>query len=118
MDFKVTHRTGAHARYADDDNKGFLNLGPFALFNKYRLTSGSWTEIEETDNAHVICLLYNLVSSSRDSDEYQLVFTEVLKLEKKMTNIETTKGNYQVVIHLKDVFGVAEQQEKCTFGLG
>ena len=41
LDFKVTHRAGAHARYADDDHIRLVNLGPIALFNKHRLTSFS-----------------------------------------------------------------------------
>ena len=57
LDFSVTHRAGAHARYADGDEIRLVNLGPIALFNKYRLTSSSGTEIEEIDKAHAICLL-------------------------------------------------------------
>ena len=39
--FNVTYRAGAHARYADGDQIRLVNLGPLALFNKYRLTSSS-----------------------------------------------------------------------------
>ena len=35
-----------------------------------------------------------------------------------MTINETTKGNYNFRIYLKDVFGFAEHQDICTFGLG
>ena len=35
-----------------------------------------------------------------------------------MTNNKTQKGKFQVTIHLKDVFGFAEYQEKATYGLG
>ena len=35
-----------------------------------------------------------------------------------MTNTKTTKGNYLVRIFLKDVFGFAEHQNKCTYGVG
>ena len=57
----VTHRAGAHARYADGDLLGLVKLGPIALFNIYRLTSSSGKEIEERDNAHVICSLHKLI---------------------------------------------------------
>ena len=35
-----------------------------------------------------------------------------------MTNIKTSKGNYQVRIHLKDIFGFAEHPDNSTYGLG
>ena len=83
IDFNVTRRAGAYARYADGEHIRLVNLGPIALFNKYRLTSISGKEIEEKNNAHGVCLMHNLISGSRDSDGYQLVFTEVLRLEKE-----------------------------------
>ena len=74
LDFNVIHRAGAHAQYADGDHIGLVNLGPIALFEKYRLTSCSGKEIEEIDNAHVICLMHKLISSSRDSDDLSIGF--------------------------------------------
>ena len=64
LDFNVTHRAGAHGRYADCDHIVLVNLGPIALFNKYRLTSSSAKEVEEIENAHVICLMHKILSSS------------------------------------------------------
>ena len=84
LDFNVTHRAGANGRYADGDYVGSVDLGSIALFVKYRLTSSSGKEIEEIDNANVICLMYKLISNSRERlTVYQLVFIKVLKLEKK-----------------------------------
>ena len=57
LDFSVTHRAGAQARYADGDHVRIVNLGPIALFNKYRLTSSSGKERKEKDNAS--CYLSN-----------------------------------------------------------
>ena len=37
LEFNVTYRAGAHAQYADGDHGRLVNLGPIALFNKYRL---------------------------------------------------------------------------------
>ena len=36
LDFSVTHRAGTHSRYIDIDHIRLVNLGPIALFNKYR----------------------------------------------------------------------------------
>ena len=41
LDFNVTHRAGAHIRYIDNDCIRLVNLGPIALFIKYRLTRSS-----------------------------------------------------------------------------
>ena len=97
LNFSVTHRAGAHNRYVDDDHIRLFNLRAIALFSKYRLTSSSGKEIEEIDNAHVICLLHKLISSSRDSDDLSIgVHRSIEGRERKLTNNKTTKGIYHV----------------------
>ena len=119
LDFNVTHRVGAHARHADGDRLGLVNLGPIALFNKYRLTSSSGKEIDETDNAHVICLMNKLISSSRDSDDLSNGSHRSKEVrERELSNKKITKGNYDVRVYLKDVFGFAEHHNIFTYGLG
>ena len=119
LDFSVTHRAGGHARYADGDPIRLINLGPMALFDKFRLTSSAVQKIEEIDKAHVICLMYKLISSSRDSDDLSIVFHRSNGVhERELTIIKTTKGNYRVRIYLKDVFSFAEHQDNCNYGLG
>ena len=83
LDFNVTHRAGAHDRHVDNDHIRLVNLDTIALFNKYRLTNSSGEEIEEIDKAHVICLMHKLLPSSRDSDDYQLVSTEIMQFVKE-----------------------------------
>ena len=58
LDFNVTHRAGGHDRYSDRDHTRLVNLDSIALLNKDRLKSSSEKELEEIDNAHVICLMY------------------------------------------------------------
>ena len=67
--FSVTYRAGAHIRYVDGDHIRLGNLGPIALINNNRLTSSSGKELQEINNAHVICLMHKLLSSSRDSED-------------------------------------------------
>ena len=38
--------------------------------------------------------------------------------QRELSNKKTQKGKYHVRIHLKDVFGFAEYQEKATYGRG
>ena len=83
------------------------------------MTSSSGTEVEEIDNAHVICLLYKLISSSRDSVDLSIGFHRSIETRERELNInKTTRGNYHVRNHLKDVFGFAEHQANASYGLG
>ena len=119
LDFNVTNRAGAQARYADGDHIISVNLGSIALFNKYRLTSSDGKEIKEIDNAHVICLMHKLLSSSRDSDDLSIGFHRSIEArEGELTNNKANKGNYHFRIYLKDVFGFPEHKDNCTYGLG
>ena len=119
LDFNLTHRAGAHSRYADGDHIKLLSLGPIALFNKYRLTSCSGEEIEEIDNDHFICLMHKLISGSRNSDDLSISFHRSFEArEGELTINKLTKRNYHVRIYLKDVFVFAEHQDNCTYGLG
>ena len=79
VDFNVEHRAGAQARYADGDHIKLINLGPVALFNKYRITSSPGKEMERIDTAQVICLMYNSISSSRDSDDLSIGFHRIIE---------------------------------------
>ena len=75
-------------------------------------------EIEEIDNAHVICSLHKLISSSRNSDDLSIGFQRSIEArERELTINERTKGNYHVGIYLEDIFGFAEYQDNCTYGL-
>ena len=81
--FNISHRAGTHAPYVDIDRAKLVNLGPIALIDIYRLTSSSRKLIQEIHNAHLACLMYKIISSSKVSDIYQLVSTEAMKLEKE-----------------------------------
>ena len=99
IDFNVTHRAGAPDRYIDKDPIRLVNLGPVALFNKYRITSSSGKEREEIDKAHVICLMHKIISSSREGDHLSVGFHRSNEVgAKELTKNITIKGNYHVRI--------------------
>ena len=119
LDFSVTDRAGAQARYVDNVHIRLVNLGPIALFNRYRWTGSSGKEIEEIDKAHVICLRYKLISSSRENDDFSNgAHRSIEARERELTNNKLTREIYHVRIYLKDVFVFAEHQDNCTYGLG
>ena len=71
------------------------------------------------DNAHLTCLRYELLSSSRDSGGLSIGFHRSIEArEKELTDKKSTKGNYHVIICFKDIFSTAEHQDNCTYGLG
>ena len=89
------------------------------MFNKYSLTGSSGKLTEEINNSQVACLMYKLISSSRDSDDLSSGFHRSNEArERELTNNKTTKGNYHVRICLSDTFGFAEHQDGCIYGLG
>ena len=66
-----------------------------------------------------LCLMHELLSSSKDSDDLTIGFHRSnTTREQELTNNKTTKGSYHVRIYLKDVLGFVEHHDNCTFGLG
>ena len=118
LNFDALH-AGTNNRYADGNDIRLVNLGPIALFSNYKLTTSSGKHLENTDHAHIVSLMYKLLSSSKGSDDLSIGFDRDRgRRQRELTNNKTLKGKYHVRIYLKDVFGFAEYQEKGTFGLG
>ena len=63
--------------------------------------------------------MYKLLTSSRESDYLSIGFDRSRDRRKQeLTNNKKRKGKYHVTIMLKDIFGVAQSQEKLTYGHG
>ena len=74
LNFDVFHAANPDNRYADGDDIRLVNLGPIALFSNYKLISSNGKLIEEINNAHIACLMYKLITSSKDSDDLSIGF--------------------------------------------
>ena len=61
-------------RYIDGDDIRLVNEGPIALSSNYKLQSSSEKHIEEIDHAHIVCLMYKLVTSARNTDDLCIGF--------------------------------------------
>ena len=106
-------------RYVDANDIRLVNLGPIALFSNYKLTTSSGKHLEEISHAHIVSLLYKLLSSSKGCDDLSIGFDRDRNRRKReLTNNKNIKGKYHLRIYLKDIFGFAEYQEKGTYGLG
>ena len=119
LNFDVLHAAAPNNRYADGNDIRLVNLGPIALFSNYKLTTSSGKHLENIDHAHIVSLMYKLLSSSKGSDDLSIGFDrDRARRRNELTNNKNIKGKYHIRIYLKDVFGFAEYQEKGTYGLG
>ena len=117
INFDVLKAT-TNDRYADTDDIRLINLGSIALFSNYKLTTSSGKHLENINHAHIVSLMYKLLSSSRDTDDLSISFDRSRdKRKRELLNNKTQKGKFHLRIYLKDVFGFAEYQETGTFGL-
>ena len=106
-------------RYVDANDIRLVNLGPIALFSNYKLTSSSGKHLEEISHAHIVSLMYNLLTSCKDSDDLSIGFDRNRGRRKnELTDNKTIKGKYHIRIYLKDIFGFVDHQENGTYGLG
>ena len=96
-----------------------VNLGPVALFSNFKLTTYSKKHLENISLAHILSLMYKLLSSSRVSGDLPIGYDRDRgKRKEEITNNKNIKDKYHVRIMPREVFGFAENQEKTTYGLG
>ena len=62
-------QAASNNRYVDTSDIRLVNLGPIALFSNYKLTTSSGKHLEEISHAHIVSLMYKLLTSSKDSDD-------------------------------------------------
>ena len=94
-------------------------MGPVALFSSFILTTSSGEHLEDISHAHLVSLMYKLITSSKDSNDLSIGFDHSRNRRRdELALNKNIKAKYHVKIMLKDVFGFVEHQEKATYGLG
>ena len=89
------------------------------MFSSYKLTTSSGKHLKEINHAHIVSLLYKLLSSSKESDDLSNgVDRSRDRKKRELTNNKNIKSKYHLRIRLRDIFGFAENQETATYGLG
>ena len=73
LNFDVLHAATSN-RYVAGNDIRITNLGPIASFSKYKLTTSSGKHLENIDHAHIVSLMYKLLTSSRGSDDLSIGF--------------------------------------------
>ena len=61
--------------------------------------------------------MHTLISSSKDSDDLSIGLHRSIEAQERGLTKNKTKGIYHVRIYLQDVFGLAQYQENCSYGL-
>ena len=118
LNFDVLH-AATNKRYVDGNDIRLVNLGPISLFSNYKLTTSSGKHLENIDHAHIVSLMYKLLTSIKGSDDLSIGFDrDRNRRQRELTNNKTQRGKYHVRIYLKDVFGFAEYEQKATYGVG
>ena len=118
LNFEVIKKAD-DSRYGNGNYIRLVNLGPIALFSNFELTTSSGKHLEDISYAHLVSLMYKIITSSKNSDDLSIGFDRSsARRRAEMINNKIVKGKHHLRIMLKDVFGFAEHQEKVTYGLG
>ena len=118
LNFDVLH-AASNNRYADNNDIRLVNLGPVALFSNYKLTTRSGKQLEDVSHAHIVSLMYKLITTAQDMNDLSIGFDrDRTRRRNELTNNKYIKGKHHVRIYLKNVFGFVEWQTKGTYGLG
>ena len=118
LNFEIIKRAD-NSRYGNGNDIRLINLGPIALFSKFKLTTSSGKHFEDISHAHLVSLMYKLITSSKDSNDLSIGFDYSRNRRRdELAFNKNIKGNYHLKNLLNDVFGFAEHQDKATYGLG
>ena len=106
-------------RYADGADIWLINLAAIALCSNFKLITSSGKHLDNIDHAHIVSLMYKLLTSSRDSDDLSIgIDRNRDRRKRELTNNKKVKGKYHMRVYLKDLFGFAGHRQKVTYGLG
>ena len=106
-------QAASNNRYVDTSDFRLVNLGPIALFSKYKLTTSSGKHSEEISHAHIVILLYKLSTSSKDIDDLSIGFDRKRgRKRNELSDNKSIKGKYHIRISLKDTFGFPNTKKK------
>ena len=118
LNFEVIKKAD-NSRYGNGNDIKLINLGPIDLFSNFKLTTSSGKHLEDISHAHLVSLIYKLITSSKGSDDLSMGFDRSSsRRREEITTNKNVKGKFHLRIMMKDVFGFAEGQEKATYGLG
>ena len=118
LNFEIIEKTD-NSRFGNGNDIRLINLGSKDLFPIFKLTTSSGKHLEDISRAHIVSLMYNLLTSAKHSDDLSIIFDgDHGRRKDELALNKNIKSKYHLRIMLRDTFGFAEHQEKATFGLG
>ena len=115
LNFEIIKRAD-NSRYRNGNDIRLVNLAPIALFSNFKLTTSSGKHLEVISHAHLVSLIYKIITSSKDSNDFSIGFDRSRNRRKyELAQTKNMKGKYHLRIMLKDVFGFAEHHEKAVY---
>ena len=83
------------------------------------LTTSSWKHLDDISHAHIVCLVYKLITSARDIIYWSIGFDgDWNRRQWELSKNKSERGKYQIKNYLTDIFGSVEHRENATLGLG
>ena len=73
LDFEVIEEAD-NSRYSNGNNIKLVSLGRIALFSNFKLTTSSGKHLEDISHAHLVSLMYKLITSSKKSNDFLIGF--------------------------------------------
>ena len=73
LNFEVIKKAD-DSRYGNGNDIKLVNLGPIALFSNFKLTTSSVKHLEDISHAHLVSLMYKLITSNKGSDDSSIGF--------------------------------------------
>ena len=103
LNFEIIKRAN-NSRYANGNDIRLVNLRPIALFSNFKLASSSGKHLEDIIHAHLVSLLYKLMTSSKGGDDLSIVFDRDRgRRQDELSPNKNLKGKFHLRILLKYV---------------
>ena len=117
VNFEVIKKSD-NSTYGNVNDIRLYNLAPIASFSNSKLTTSSGKHLEEISHAHIVSLMYKLITSSKGSDDLSIGFDRSRNRRDELAQNKNLKDKNHLGFLFKDVFGYIEWMEKAANGLG
>ena len=106
-----------NSRYANGDDIKLVNLGPIASFSKFKLTTSSGIHLEDNIHAHIVSLMYILITSAKDSDDLSIgLDRDRGRRRDKLALNKNTKGKFILELCSKMFLDLQNNKKKLLTG--
>ena len=93
-------------------------MGLTASLSNFKLTTSSGKHLQDISHAHIVSLVYKLITSAKGIDDLFIGFDTDRAMRRDEADLnDNIKGKCRLRLMLKRVFGFSECQEKATYGL-